>query len=465
MLTVARAAARPPAPRRSTTDELAAVVARGGRGARDALAAHPATSSRCCAGRGSSTPAAAGSACCSTRWRRSSPATPPAPTAAPARPPESDTARPRRGLRRGDPDAHGAGVRGMYLLDAARPTPIPPLRAALDPLGDSLVVVGGEPTWNVHVHVDDVGAAVEAGIEAGRPYRIRVTHFRDAAPRGGRRRSAPDEPQAWSRSVPATGWPRCSRPPAPPSSTAGPGARAPRPASCSPAIRAARARDVVRAAQRRRQPRGRRGRGRQGARRGPAGGGDPDPGQRAGDRRARRARRGPPVRGRRRRDDRGRRALPPRRGHRRRPGGGHDGRRLPAGRRARHHRRRLRRDRRRPGRGRAARSSTGCWRRAASWSPSSPGADADPALADGRGRRTCARTRPESTPWSTTGASRATRCSSGSSERGAAWSRRRPVRTVGRRQDRQGAGRPAGRRAPSRTCCATTRGATTSAAS
>jgi len=37
--------------------------------------------------------------------------------------------------------------------------------------------VGGDRLWNVHVHVDDVGAAVEAGIEAGRPYRIRVTHF------------------------------------------------------------------------------------------------------------------------------------------------------------------------------------------------------------------------------------------------------------------------------------------------
>ena len=45
------------------------------------------------------------------------------------------------------------------------------------PLGDSLVVVGGAGLWNVHVHVDDVGAAIEAGVVAGRPYRIRVTHF------------------------------------------------------------------------------------------------------------------------------------------------------------------------------------------------------------------------------------------------------------------------------------------------
>ena len=38
-------------------------------------------------------------------------------------------------------------------------------------------MVGGEGLWNVHVHVDDVGAAIEAGIEAGRPHRVRVTHF------------------------------------------------------------------------------------------------------------------------------------------------------------------------------------------------------------------------------------------------------------------------------------------------
>ncbi|HEX6937188.1 MAG TPA: Dak phosphatase, partial [Actinomycetes bacterium] len=46
-------------------------------------------------------------------------------------------------------------------------------------------------TWNVHVHVDDVGAAVEAGVEAGRPYRIQVTHFGDAARRAVR--ELPDE--------------------------------------------------------------------------------------------------------------------------------------------------------------------------------------------------------------------------------------------------------------------------------
>jgi uncharacterized protein len=99
-------------------------------------------------------------------------------TTVPAR--DVAAARPRSGLDVADPDAHGPTYEVMYLLDAEADA-IPALRSALEPLGDSLVVVGAEPTWNVHVHVDDVGAAVEAGVEAGRPYRIRVTHFRDAA--------------------------------------------------------------------------------------------------------------------------------------------------------------------------------------------------------------------------------------------------------------------------------------------
>jgi dihydroxyacetone kinase-like predicted kinase len=46
---------------------------------------------------------------------------------------------------------------------------------------------GETPTWNVHVHVNDVGAALEAGVEAGRPHRITVTRFADSLdPSGGR---------------------------------------------------------------------------------------------------------------------------------------------------------------------------------------------------------------------------------------------------------------------------------------
>ncbi|MEU1401166.1 DAK2 domain-containing protein [Streptomyces sp. NPDC005728] len=70
----------------------------------------------------------------------------------------------------------GPAYEVIYLLEAGDEA-VGRLRERLDTLGDSLVVVGGDGLWNVHVHVDDAGAAVEAGVEAGRPYRIRITHF------------------------------------------------------------------------------------------------------------------------------------------------------------------------------------------------------------------------------------------------------------------------------------------------
>lgn len=70
----------------------------------------------------------------------------------------------------------GPAFEVIYLLEADDAA-VDRLRERLDGLGDSLVVVGGDGLWNVHVHVDDAGAAVEAGVEAGRPHRIRITHF------------------------------------------------------------------------------------------------------------------------------------------------------------------------------------------------------------------------------------------------------------------------------------------------
>ncbi|MEU7043076.1 DAK2 domain-containing protein [Streptomyces varsoviensis] len=74
------------------------------------------------------------------------------------------------------PAEDGPAFEVIYLLEADDDA-VTALRTRLDALGDSLVVVGGDGLWNVHVHVDDAGAAVEAGIQAGRPYRIRITHF------------------------------------------------------------------------------------------------------------------------------------------------------------------------------------------------------------------------------------------------------------------------------------------------
>jgi DAK2 domain fusion protein YloV len=74
----------------------------------------------------------------------------------------------------------GPAYEVMYLLDAPDDK-IGDFRQNLAGLGDSVVVVGGDALWNVHVHTDDVGAAIEQGIDIGRPYRIRVTHFADQA--------------------------------------------------------------------------------------------------------------------------------------------------------------------------------------------------------------------------------------------------------------------------------------------
>ncbi|TQK96294.1 hypothetical protein FB563_1232 [Streptomyces puniciscabiei] len=80
------------------------------------------------------------------------------------------------GLCAGGAEDGGPAYEVIYLLEAGDAA-VARLRERLDALGESLVVVGGDGLWNVHVHVDDAGAAVEAGVEAGRPYRIRITHF------------------------------------------------------------------------------------------------------------------------------------------------------------------------------------------------------------------------------------------------------------------------------------------------
>jgi DAK2 domain fusion protein YloV len=85
-------------------------------------------------------------------------------------------------------DGGGGAYEVMHLLDADDDA-VPALRSALDVLGDSVVVVGGGGLWNVHVHTDDVGAALEAALGVGRPHRIRVTHL--AADADARRASLP----------------------------------------------------------------------------------------------------------------------------------------------------------------------------------------------------------------------------------------------------------------------------------
>ena len=68
----------------------------------------------------------------------------------------------------------------QYLLEASD-ADVAALRTGLVGLGDSVVVITGtgDGTFNVHVHVNDVGAAIEAGIAAGRPRQVTVVRFGD----------------------------------------------------------------------------------------------------------------------------------------------------------------------------------------------------------------------------------------------------------------------------------------------
>ncbi len=66
----------------------------------------------------------------------------------------------------------------MYLLEAPDDS-VPPFRSVWAGIGDSIVVVGGDGLYNCHIHTDDIGAAVEAALEAGRPRSIRVTDLWD----------------------------------------------------------------------------------------------------------------------------------------------------------------------------------------------------------------------------------------------------------------------------------------------
>lgn len=76
-----------------------------------------------------------------------------------------------------DADVESPEYEIQYVLEAGEPA-VARLRGELAALGDSLVVTGdGAGLWQVHVHVDDAGAAVEAGIRAGRPSRIRITRL------------------------------------------------------------------------------------------------------------------------------------------------------------------------------------------------------------------------------------------------------------------------------------------------
>ena len=63
----------------------------------------------------------------------------------------------------------------MYAVRGASPTDLDELREELSALGHSVVIVGDQAVAQVHVHLGDAGAAVEAALPRGRLSQIRIT--------------------------------------------------------------------------------------------------------------------------------------------------------------------------------------------------------------------------------------------------------------------------------------------------
>lgn len=77
----------------------------------------------------------------------------------------------------------------MYLLSGCGAPAVEGLRAALEQMGESVAIAtSGSDQYSVHVHLDDAGAAVEAGLAVGSLNRIQITALTVAAgvrPAGG----------------------------------------------------------------------------------------------------------------------------------------------------------------------------------------------------------------------------------------------------------------------------------------
>ncbi|MCU1371142.1 MAG: hypothetical protein JWO77_2336 [Ilumatobacteraceae bacterium] len=83
----------------------------------------------------------------------------------------------------------------MYILEAPDGA-IPAFKDVWAGIGDSIVVVGGEGLFNCHIHTDDIGPAIEAAIEIGRPSRIRVTDLLEEVEEERWVREAEEQPEA-----------------------------------------------------------------------------------------------------------------------------------------------------------------------------------------------------------------------------------------------------------------------------
>lgn len=106
--------------------------------------------------------------------------------------------------------AHGEGnvadlrYEVMYFLEAPDEA-VPGFKDVWATIGDSIVVVGGDGLFNCHIHTDDIGASIEAGIDIGRPTKIRVSDLLEQVEEERWVREAeplPPEPASASEPVP-----------------------------------------------------------------------------------------------------------------------------------------------------------------------------------------------------------------------------------------------------------------------
>ena len=71
----------------------------------------------------------------------------------------------------------------MYLLEAETPD-VEDMKNKWAEIGDSIVVVGSDGMHSCHIHSDDIGASIEAGIVAGKVSNIRVSDLYDLIAEG-----------------------------------------------------------------------------------------------------------------------------------------------------------------------------------------------------------------------------------------------------------------------------------------
>ncbi|WP_028847979.1 DAK2 domain-containing protein [Thermocrispum agreste] len=89
---------------------------------------------------------------------------------------------PRGGTRASEAEQDQQPWEVMYLLEEATEDAVTTLKEDLSAIGDSVTIAAnGAGTYAVHVHCADIGAAIEAGMRAGKPHQVRVESLTGAA--------------------------------------------------------------------------------------------------------------------------------------------------------------------------------------------------------------------------------------------------------------------------------------------